>query len=165
MLVERIDELSLQHHDFGGSANALLGGFVRRIDRLKAELIGADDYAAWAAELADGGIDAAQVGTELEFARGLPGARADARARPGPATTAISCGDALRLVREQPGGRRPLRARPDRRRAGARPRAAASLARALAGQELTVAGDPDSRRCAASGAPAAPRLRSFENAG
>ena len=26
MLVERIDELSLQHHDFGGSANALLGG-------------------------------------------------------------------------------------------------------------------------------------------
>ena len=37
-----------QHHDFGGSANALLGGFVRRIDRLKAELIGAEDYAAWA---------------------------------------------------------------------------------------------------------------------
>ena len=39
MLVERIDELSLQHHDFGGRPNALLGGFVRRIDRLKAELV------------------------------------------------------------------------------------------------------------------------------
>ena len=26
MLLERIDELSLERHDFGGSANALLGG-------------------------------------------------------------------------------------------------------------------------------------------
>ena len=45
MLLERIDELSLEHHDFGGSANALLAGFIRRIDRLKAELIGAEEYA------------------------------------------------------------------------------------------------------------------------
>ena len=45
MLLERIDELSLERHDFGGSANALLGGFIRRIDRLKAEPIGAEDYA------------------------------------------------------------------------------------------------------------------------
>ncbi len=49
MLIERIDELSIRHHDFGGSANTLIGSFVRRIDRLKAELIGADEYAAWAA--------------------------------------------------------------------------------------------------------------------
>ena len=54
MLVERIDELSLQHHDFGGRPNALLGGFVRRIDRLKAELVGAEDYAGWAASAAVG---------------------------------------------------------------------------------------------------------------
>ena len=53
MLLERIDELSLRHHDFGGSANALLGGFVRRIDRLKAELVEAEDYARWAAGLPD----------------------------------------------------------------------------------------------------------------
>jgi DNA helicase II / ATP-dependent DNA helicase PcrA len=53
MLLDRIDELALVHHDFGGSANALIGGFVRRIDRLKAELIGAEDYAAWADSLAD----------------------------------------------------------------------------------------------------------------
>ncbi len=49
MLAERIDELPLQHHDFGGNSGALLGGFVRRIDRLKAELIGAEEFAAWAA--------------------------------------------------------------------------------------------------------------------
>ncbi|MBV9473671.1 MAG: UvrD-helicase domain-containing protein, partial [Solirubrobacterales bacterium] len=48
MLRERIDELTLAHHDFGGSPNALLGGFVRRIDRLKAQLIGPEDYAEWA---------------------------------------------------------------------------------------------------------------------
>ena len=46
MLVDRIDELSLRHHDFGGRPNHLLGGFVRRIDRLKAELVGAEEYAA-----------------------------------------------------------------------------------------------------------------------
>ncbi|HEY1568507.1 MAG TPA: UvrD-helicase domain-containing protein, partial [Solirubrobacteraceae bacterium] len=48
MLVERIDELSLRHHDFGGRPNTLLGGFVRRIDRLKAELVTAEAYLAWA---------------------------------------------------------------------------------------------------------------------
>ena len=51
--IERIDELSLQHHDFGGAVNALLGGFIRKIDRLKAELIGAEEYAAWAWALGD----------------------------------------------------------------------------------------------------------------
>lgn len=48
MLAERINELPLQHHDFGGNAGALLGGFIRRIDRLKAESIGAEDFARWA---------------------------------------------------------------------------------------------------------------------
>ncbi len=49
LLAERIDELPLQHHDFGGNAGALLSGFVRRIDRLKAELIDAERFAEWAA--------------------------------------------------------------------------------------------------------------------
>ena len=53
MLLERIDRALAASHDFGGSANALLAGFVRRIDRLKAELIGAEDYARWAARLAE----------------------------------------------------------------------------------------------------------------
>jgi len=53
MLLERIDELSLAHHDFGGSASGLLGRFVRRIDRLKAELIGSEEFAAWAKDPAE----------------------------------------------------------------------------------------------------------------
>ena len=66
MLVERIDELSLRHHDFGGRPNTLLGGFVRRIDRLKAELVTADAYVAWARALAD---DAPDAELEREFAQ------------------------------------------------------------------------------------------------
>src|SRR5690348_14588006 len=51
MLVERLDELELSHHDFAGSPTALLGQFIRRIDRLKAELISAGEFAVWAAAL------------------------------------------------------------------------------------------------------------------
>jgi DNA helicase-2/ATP-dependent DNA helicase PcrA len=65
MLVDRIDELSLQHHDFGGRPTLLLGGFVRRIDRLKAELVGAEEYAMWAAGLAG---DSPEAALEREFA-------------------------------------------------------------------------------------------------
>ncbi len=65
MLLERIDELSLERHDFGGSANALLGGFVRRVDRLKAELIGPEDYADWALSPHEDPVEAALA---LEFA-------------------------------------------------------------------------------------------------
>jgi DNA helicase II / ATP-dependent DNA helicase PcrA len=53
MLLERIDELSLAHHDFGGNVNALLGAFIRRIDRLKAELIHVEEYSSWAASAPD----------------------------------------------------------------------------------------------------------------
>src|SRR5205807_875197 len=65
MLLERIDELSLERHDFGGSANALLGGLIRRIDRLKGHLIGAEEFAAWACALAD---DPSRAALECEFA-------------------------------------------------------------------------------------------------
>ncbi len=68
MLLERIDELSLQRHDFGGSATALLTGFVRRIDRLKAHLIDADTYARWARGLRGFGTEPADAGLEQEFA-------------------------------------------------------------------------------------------------
>ncbi|MDQ6778332.1 MAG: AAA family ATPase, partial [Actinomycetota bacterium] len=66
MMLERIDDLPLRRHDFGGSPSALLGGFVRRIDRLKAELIEAEDYAAWAAALREGDDEGAAL--EREFA-------------------------------------------------------------------------------------------------
>jgi DNA helicase-2/ATP-dependent DNA helicase PcrA len=68
MLLERIDELSLQRHDFAGSANALITGFVRRIDRLKAHLIGAEEYGRWAAALQDFGAEPADAALEREFA-------------------------------------------------------------------------------------------------
>ena len=51
MLLERIDELPLRHHDLRGNPSATLGAIVQRIDRLKDELVTADDYAAWAAAL------------------------------------------------------------------------------------------------------------------
>ena len=47
LMLERIDELSLRHHDFGGRRSALLASFVRRIDRLKAELVDATAYRQW----------------------------------------------------------------------------------------------------------------------
>src|SRR6202030_1544521 len=69
MLLERLDELSLERHDLGGSATALWVGFARRIDRLKAHLIGAEDYASWAAELgASNGGEPADAALEREFA-------------------------------------------------------------------------------------------------
>jgi DNA helicase II / ATP-dependent DNA helicase PcrA len=64
MLLDRIDELALEHHDFGGSANALLGGFIRRIDQLKAEMVGVEEFAAWA----EGLSDRSTAALEREFA-------------------------------------------------------------------------------------------------
>ncbi len=68
MLLERIDELSLRRHDFAGSANALITGFVRRIDRLKAHLVTAEDYARWASTLQGFGAEPADAALEREFA-------------------------------------------------------------------------------------------------
>jgi DNA helicase-2/ATP-dependent DNA helicase PcrA len=63
MLLDRSDELELTHHDFRGRPLALFTGFVRRIDQLKAELIDAPRYAAWAA-----GIEGEAGDREREFA-------------------------------------------------------------------------------------------------
>jgi DNA helicase-2/ATP-dependent DNA helicase PcrA len=63
MLLDRADELELRHHDFRGRPLALFAGFVRRIDALKAELIDAERYAAWAETL-----DAESAEREREFA-------------------------------------------------------------------------------------------------
>jgi DNA helicase-2/ATP-dependent DNA helicase PcrA len=51
MLLERIDDLPLRHHDLRGNPSATLGAIVQRIDRLKDELVTAQDYATWAAAL------------------------------------------------------------------------------------------------------------------
>ena len=59
MLLEEAGALELRHHDFRGRPLALFAGFVRRIDRLKADLIDAAGYAEWAR---------GQGGREQEFA-------------------------------------------------------------------------------------------------
>src|SRR5207247_6267366 len=43
----------LRSHDFQGNPAALLASFIERIDRLKAELVTAEEYATWAATLDD----------------------------------------------------------------------------------------------------------------
>jgi DNA helicase-2/ATP-dependent DNA helicase PcrA len=133
MLAERIDDLTLEHHDFAGNAGALLGRFVRRIDRCKAELIGAEDYARWAAGQPDAPL-------EREFAEVY-------RAHERMLREVSACDDgdlvrlALRAVRERPALRQPFEhvLIDDAHELDLAP---ASLAQAVAGRALTVTGDP-----------------------
>jgi DNA helicase-2/ATP-dependent DNA helicase PcrA len=158
LLVERIDELSLQRHDFGGNANALLGGFVRRIDRLKAELIGADDYARWGAylEAADGDPSEAAIAAEFaEVYRTHERILAEAGAR----DSGDLIRDALRRVREQPGVAQQFEyvLLDDASELDLGP---ATLASEVGGTGLTAAGDPAHalRRLRGAGAE---RMRAF----
>src|SRR5215211_505423 len=72
LLLERIDELTLRRHEIRGNPAPLIASFIRRIDRLKDEMIEARDYVAYAQRLeAVAATDAerAHAGRELEFAR------------------------------------------------------------------------------------------------
>ena len=154
MLAERIDELPLQHHDFGGNAGALLGSFVRRIDRLKAELIDASEFAAWAEQQPSP--------REREFA-----AIFEAHNRMVRDLGACDEGDlvrlAIRLVEDHPSARQPFQhvLIDDAQELDLAP---ATLARTLAGGALTVAGDPLAAIARFRGAGAA-RLDWFETPG
>jgi DNA helicase-2/ATP-dependent DNA helicase PcrA len=163
MLAERIDELSLQHHDFGGNAGALLGRFISRIDRLKAELIGAQDYARWAGSLEGRPHQpATDAALEGEFAEVFC-----AHDRILRQSGACDDGDlirlAIRLVAARPSVRQPFEhvLVDDAQELDLGP---ATLVRALAGRSLTVAGDPNGalRRFRGAGAE---RLRWFETEG
>jgi ATP-dependent DNA helicase UvrD/PcrA len=70
LLLDRMDDLHLRGHDIAGRPAVLLAGVIDRIDRLKEELVTADDYAAWAAALPDE-TDAqrTRAAREVEFAR------------------------------------------------------------------------------------------------
>ena len=70
LLLERIDDLSLRHHEIRGNPAPLLASFVSRIDRLKDELVSAEELHAWA-EALPAGTDAerAHACREREFAR------------------------------------------------------------------------------------------------
>ncbi len=138
MLVERIDELSLAHHDFGGRPTLLLGGFIRRIDRLKAELVSAEDYARWADALVEPEAVAAR---QREFAA-IYRAHERMLSEAGARDDGNLIADALGLVRRQPA----LAVRFEHLLiddAQELDLAAAELAGAVAGATLTVAGDPD----------------------
>ena len=65
MLLERVDELTLQVHDFQGNPATLLASVIARIDRLKEAMVSADEVARWAAALPAGDQRAER---EREFA-------------------------------------------------------------------------------------------------
>jgi DNA helicase II / ATP-dependent DNA helicase PcrA len=161
LLLQRIDELSIERHDFGGSPNALFGGFIRRIDRLKSELIGAEDYARWASALADGASDPPEAAIASEFAevyRTHERMLGEAGVRDGGDLVR----DALRRVREQPAvaGRFEHLLIDDAQELDLGP---AQLALEIGGAGLTAAGDPAHalRRFRGAGSE---RMRSFEQA-
>jgi DNA helicase-2/ATP-dependent DNA helicase PcrA len=144
MLLEGIDRLSLERHDFGGSAHALLAGFIRRIDRLKAHLVGAEEYARWASRLArsdSGGADvAADAGIEVEFAE-VYRVHEQLLAEAGARDAGDLIRDALKVVRARGDAGRPFEhVLVDD--AHDFDLASATLARAVAGSRLTVAADP-----------------------
>ncbi|MGN6868574.1 MAG: ATP-dependent helicase [Solirubrobacteraceae bacterium] len=142
MLLEGIDRLSLERHDFGGSAHALLAGFIRRIDRLKAHLVGAEEYARWAARLAESGsdADAGDAGIEQEFAE-VYRVHEQLLAEAGARDAGDLIRDALKLVRARGGAGRSFdHVLVDD--AHDFDLASATLARAVAGACLTVAADP-----------------------
>ena len=158
MLVERIDELSLRHHDFGGRPNALLGGFVRRIDRLKAELVAADEYLAWAQGLDD---DAPDAELEREFAQIYcthERMLAEAGARDDGDLIVGALGAGPRPAAPRTALRPPAR----RRRPGARPGAGHAGDGGLGAPGVTIAGDPHAglRRYRGAGAG---RMHSFRD--
>jgi DNA helicase II / ATP-dependent DNA helicase PcrA len=159
MLAERVDELSLRHHDFGGRPTVLLGSFVRRIDRLKAELVDAEQYLVWAQgrEL-DGEPNAA---LELEFAQ-IYASHERMLAQAGARDERDLVIDALALTRAR-GGAAAGHAGFDHLLiddAQELDLAAASLARELCVPSITIAGDPDAAILRYRGA-GVQRLESF----
>ena len=69
LLLERLDELELRHHQIRGNPAPLLASFVSRIDRLKDEMVDAAEYDRWAAGLPDGDdAERAHAAREREFA-------------------------------------------------------------------------------------------------
>ncbi len=104
MLLERIDDLPLRHHDLRGNPSATLGAIVQRVDRLKDELVSADDYAAWAATLPE------DRPREREFAE-LYGAHERMLAEAGTLDVGDLVLQSFRLLRTRPHVRHRLAAR------------------------------------------------------
>ena len=152
-----------QRHDFGGSANALLAGFVRRIDRLKAHLVGAETT-----RTGRGGCAVSRRAADVASSASSPRCTAcTSRCWPKPARRDAGdlIRDALRVIRERPATVAAVRARAGRRRARSRPGvgdaepggrgvaadAAADPARAARGLRLEEFAHSDRRSSRSSG--------------
>jgi DNA helicase II / ATP-dependent DNA helicase PcrA len=71
MLLDRIDELPLRHHEIRGNPAGLLARLLSRIDALKADAVGSESLAVWAAECGQSARDEAAreaARREREFA-------------------------------------------------------------------------------------------------
>ena len=71
LLLDRIDDLRLRHHEIRGNPAALLGSIIARIDRLKEEMVMPGDYLGYAHALEEEARDDAErthAERELEFA-------------------------------------------------------------------------------------------------
>jgi DNA helicase-2/ATP-dependent DNA helicase PcrA len=69
LLLDRIDELTLRSHEIRGNPAPLLASFISRIDRLKDELVSAEELLDWAARLPTGSdSERVTAARELEFA-------------------------------------------------------------------------------------------------
>ena len=151
LLLERVDDLPLSHHEIRGNPGPLVAGFVARIDRLKQNLVGADDLRrhAEASLGAAGGAAGVRTGAERELELAAVYRRHD---RLLAERGSLDAGDlvmhAERLLRERPEVRERSVARfghvlVDDLQDGNR--AQTALLRQLCGQQsnVTVAGDDD----------------------
>ena len=151
LLLERVDDLPLSHHEIRGNPAPLVASFVARIDGLKEELVSADDLRgrAEASLAAANGDLGARTGAERELELAAVYRQHD---RLLAERGALDAGDlvvrAERLLRERPGARERVAARfryvlvDDFQEAD---RAQVALLRALCGAEadVCVAGDDD----------------------
>jgi DNA helicase-2/ATP-dependent DNA helicase PcrA len=158
LLLERPDELELEHHDFRGRPLALFGSFIRRIDSLKAELVDHDAYARWADTL-----EGPTAEREREFATVFAAhdRMLEARGVFDEGAVLASAVELLRGdggVRERTGARYPVALVDDwQDRSGGERELIAALERS--GGELAAAGDDDQALSRARGAGAANLLR------
>ncbi|HEX6714369.1 MAG TPA: ATP-dependent DNA helicase, partial [Thermoleophilaceae bacterium] len=113
LLLERIDDLPLRRHEIRGNPAPLLAGFVERIDRLKEEMVRAQDFRRWSeaqAASAESDDERTLAERELEFANVYA-----AHDRLLAAAGALDIGDltlhAFRLLHEKPHVRARLAAR------------------------------------------------------
>jgi DNA helicase-2/ATP-dependent DNA helicase PcrA len=71
LLLDHADRLEIRHHEMRGNPAPLLASMIDRIDRLKDEMVSAEEYLAWAQSLAgsDDESERESADREVEFAQ------------------------------------------------------------------------------------------------